>query len=44
MKGQSYQEELDDARKSWSFDCNVTKSLTSANAAILEVRNIQRAV
>ena len=43
MKGQSYQEELDAARQLWSFDCDVIKSLTNANAAILEVRNIQRA-
>ncbi len=43
MKGQRYQEELDAARKSWSFDCDITKSLTNADAAILEVRNIQRA-
>ena len=43
MKGQRHQEELDAARKSWSFDCDITKSLTNAGAAILEVRNIQRA-
>jgi hypothetical protein len=43
MKGQSYREEIDAARQSWSFDCDVIKSLTNANAAILEVRNIQRA-
>lgn len=43
MKGENYQEELDTARQSWSFDCDVTKSLTNANAAILKVRNIQRA-
>ena len=43
MKGQRHQEELDAARKSWSFDCDITKSLTNADAAILEVRNIQRA-
>ena len=43
MKGQSYREELAAARQSWSFDCDVIKSLTNTDAAVLKIRNIQRA-
>ena len=43
MKGQSYQQELVAARQSWSFDCKVIKSKTNTDAAILTIRNIQRA-
>jgi 16S rRNA (guanine527-N7)-methyltransferase len=43
MKGQSYQQELAAARQSWSFDCEVIKSQTNTDAAVLTIRNIQRA-
>jgi len=43
MKGQSYQQELADARQSWSFDCEVVKSQTNNDSAVLTIRNIQRA-
>ena len=43
MKGQSYLDELADARKAWSFECEVIKSQTNAAAAVLKIRNIQRA-
>ena len=43
MKGQSYLDELADARKAWSFECEAKKSQTNAAAAVLKIRNIQRA-
>jgi 16S rRNA (guanine527-N7)-methyltransferase len=43
MKGQSYLHELADARRSWSFECDIIKSQTNADAAVLKIRNIQRA-
>lgn len=39
-KGARYQEEVDAARKSWSFDLTVHPSKTESSAAILELRNV----
>ena len=41
MKGKSYQDEVRLARESWNFDCEVIQSTTSAEAAVLKVRNIE---
>jgi len=41
MKGKSYKDEVRLARESWNFDCEVIQSTTSAEAAVLRVRNIE---
>lgn len=41
-KGKTYETEINDARKEWSFDCDVIDSKTSADAAILRIRNVSR--
>ena len=43
MKGQSWEKEVSSARETWSFDLNAHKSKTSPSAAILEIKDIQRA-
>jgi 16S rRNA (guanine527-N7)-methyltransferase len=42
-KGDKYESELNNARKSWSFDARVVPSLLEPSAAILEIRKIKRA-
>jgi 16S rRNA (guanine527-N7)-methyltransferase len=42
-KGARFAEEIADARKSWTFDVDSRSSLSEADAAILEIRNIHRA-
>lgn len=42
FKGKTWQKELEEARKSWSFDVVAHTSKTNPNAAILEVREIKR--
>lgn len=42
FKGETWEKEVEDARKSWSFDLTPHTSKTNQNAAILEVREIQR--
>lgn len=39
-KGESYQDEIDEAKRSWAFDLEVLRSKTEAKAAILKLRNI----
>lgn len=42
-KGTQYETELSDAQKSYKFDVKLFPSLSEPKAAILEIRNIQRA-
>lgn len=41
-KGNAHQEEIASARARWQFDLTLHKSVTDADAAILEVKNIVR--
>jgi 16S rRNA (guanine527-N7)-methyltransferase len=41
-KGKSAAEEINEARKSWRFDCEINKSLTDPLASILVIKDIQR--
>ncbi|MDW3223695.1 MAG: 16S rRNA (guanine(527)-N(7))-methyltransferase RsmG [Paracoccaceae bacterium] len=41
LKGESWEEEVAAARKAWSFDLRIHKSITNPKAAILEVKDIQ---
>jgi len=43
MKGQSHQDELVAAQKSWSFEHDIVPSQTDIHAAVLKIRNIRRA-
>ena len=43
MKGQSHQDELAAAQKSWSFEHDIVPSQTDIHAAVLKIRNIRRA-
>ena len=43
MKGATWQKEVEMALKSWSFELQSHKSKTNADAAILEIREIERA-
>jgi 16S rRNA (guanine527-N7)-methyltransferase len=43
-KGARHQEELEQARAAWTFDVDTQPSLSDPEAAILLIRNIQRAV
>ena len=43
MKGKAFSNELKLARDKWSFDCDVVQSKTSADGAILIIRNVCRA-
>ena len=40
LKGESYEEELKEARVNWSFNCNVHNSITSSQGKILEINNV----
>lgn len=40
LKGKSWQQEVDDARKSWRFDLEAKPSETDPEAALLKIRNI----
>lgn len=42
-KGGRHAEELTEARKSWTFDCEVIPSVTAPEAAILKIRTLTRA-
>lgn len=42
FKGETWQKEVEEARKAWSFDLVAHTSRTNPNAAILEVREIKR--
>lgn len=42
MKGARWQEELSAARANWRFSCNATSSKTNTQAAILDIRDIER--
>ena len=39
-KGERYQQELDEARKKWKFDCDVHPSKTNFCSKILQIRNL----
>lgn len=39
-KGETYQDEIDEAKRTWGFDLEVLPSKTEAKAAILKLRNI----
>ena len=43
MKGKAFSNELKLARDKWSFDCDVVQSKTSADGAVLIIRNVCRA-
>ncbi len=40
LKGKNYYAELEAAKKNWSFDYSVHKSMTSEEGKILEIRNL----
>ncbi|MEE4189607.1 MAG: 16S rRNA (guanine(527)-N(7))-methyltransferase RsmG [Roseobacter sp.] len=42
MKGESWENEVEKARQTWSFDLVAHKSITSPKAAILEIKDIAR--
>lgn len=41
-KGATWQTEVEEARKTWQFDCEAINSRTQAEAAILKIKDIQR--
>ncbi len=41
-KGKSAQEEIDEARKTWRFDCDINESLTDPLAAVLVIKDIRK--
>ncbi len=41
-KGELYNQELDEARKNWSFDVDMVDSITSDSAKILLIKNIAK--
>ena len=43
LKGQKHKEEIEVARKSWQFRCEVIESLTDSKAVVLKIGEIQRA-
>jgi 16S rRNA (guanine527-N7)-methyltransferase len=43
MKGGQWQAELEDTRKNWRFSYEATPSKTNSDAAILKIRDIERA-
>jgi 16S rRNA (guanine527-N7)-methyltransferase len=42
MKGKTYQQELDDAKKKYTFDLEKFRSITSDESYILKITNIKR--
>ena len=42
MKGEKWQQEIQDAQCDWRFSCDVTPSKTNPDAAILKIRDIER--
>ncbi|MDR2458965.1 MAG: 16S rRNA (guanine(527)-N(7))-methyltransferase RsmG [Holosporales bacterium] len=40
-KGASYREELESARKSFSFDCEISDSITRSGCVILKITNVR---
>ncbi len=43
LKGETWQTEVAEARKNWTFDMETTPSLTNPGSALLKLRNIVRA-
>ena len=41
-KGKNYAMELEDAKKEWSFDCEVIPSVTDSQGVILKLSNLKR--
>jgi len=42
LKGKDWKNELVEAKRKWSFDCDVVESITDPKAAVLRIRNILR--
>ncbi len=42
-KGKNFEQELAEARKTWSFDCTLIPSITDPGATILRIEGIRRA-
>jgi hypothetical protein len=42
MKGKTYQHELEDAKKKYTFDLEKFRSITSDESYILKISNIKR--
>ncbi|SMP06113.1 16S rRNA (guanine(527)-N(7))-methyltransferase RsmG [Shimia sagamensis] len=42
LKGARWEKELQSAQKSWSFDCEVVKSITDPEAVILKIGELKR--
>jgi hypothetical protein len=42
MKGKTYQHELEDAKKKYTFDLEKFRSITSDESFILKISNIKR--
>lgn len=40
-KGRAYEDELDEARGSWEFDCRPHRSCTASDSVILEIANVR---
>lgn len=43
LKGETWENEVEVARQTWSFEMRVNKSITNPKAAILEIKEIKRA-
>lgn len=41
LKGQSYKEEIAEAKKNWVFDCEEQKSITNPESVILTITNLK---
>lgn len=42
LKGETWKQEVEDARGFWTFDLEMTTSLTNVGSALLKLRNIER--
>jgi 16S rRNA (guanine527-N7)-methyltransferase len=42
LKGKTYQQEIDDAKKKYTFDLEKFKSITSDGSSIIKIKNIKR--
>lgn len=43
LKGERFRSEIEDAKKQWSFSCDIQSSLTHPDAAVLKIGDIERA-
>lgn len=44
LKGRTVEDELEESRKEWQFECQVYPSLTDAEAGIVHLRNVRKRV